>query len=392
MKQYDFNEFIERTNTDSIKYDALTENFGRDGLMPLWVADMDFRTPDFILDALRRRCEHPVFGYTFPSSAYYDAIIRWVHDLHGWDIRREWISYIPGIVKGFAFVIDHFTKPGDRIIIQPPVYHPFRLVPEGMQREVITNPLRLVDGVYEMNFEQLESIIDDRCKLLILSNPHNPAGIVWSKETLQRLASICVRHNLMVVSDEIHAEMAFPGFRHYPFPTVSDEAAACSILFTAPSKTFNIAGIVSSYAIVPNDRLRQAFYSFLEAGEFNHGTIFAYEATKAAYTPEGAEWRRQMLTYVWENVAFVEAYLRERLPKVKVYRPQASFLVWLDCRGLGLSHDELIQLFVDRARLALNDGAMFGHEGTGFMRLNVGCPRATLQTALDRLTEAVNGK
>ena len=392
MKQYDFDEFIERTNTDSIKYDALTENFGRADLMPLWVADMDFRTPDFIIDALRRRCEHPVFGYTFPSAAYYDAITRWVHDLHSWDIRHEWLSYIPGIVKGFAFVIDHFTQPGDRIIIQPPVYHPFRLVPEGMQREVVTNPLRLVNGVYEMDFDQLESIIDDRCKMLILSNPHNPAGIVWPKETLQRLASICVRHGLLVVSDEIHAEMAYPGFRHHPFPTVSDEAAACSILFTAPSKTFNIAGIVSSYAIVPDDRLRHAFYSFLEAGEFNHGTIFAFEATKAAYTAQGADWRRQMLAYVWQNVEFVEAYLKERLPQVKVYRPQASFLVWLDCRGLGLTHDELIRLFVDRAHLALNDGAMFGREGEGFMRLNIGCPRSTLRKALDQLTEAVNSK
>ena len=392
MKQYDFDEFIERTNTDSIKYDALTENFGRADLMPLWVADMDFRTPDFIIDALRRRCEHPVFGYTFPSAAYYDAITRWVHDLHGWDIRHEWLSYIPGIVKGFAFVIDHFTQPGDRIIIQPPVYHPFRLVPEGMQREVVTNPLRLVNGVYEMDFDQLESIIDDRCKMLILSNPHNPAGIVWPKETLQRLASICVRHGLLVVSDEIHAEMAYPGFRHHPFPTVSDEAAACSILFTAPSKTFNIAGIVSSYAIVPDDRLRHAFYSFLEAGEFNHGTIFAFEATKAAYTAQGADWRRQMLAYVWQNVEFVEAYLKERLPQVKAYRPQASFLVWLDCRGLGLTHDELIRLFVDRAHLALNDGAMFGREGEGFMRLNIGCPRSTLRKALDQLTEAVNSK
>ena len=392
MKQYDFDEFIERTNTDSIKYDALTENFGRADLMPLWVADMDFRTPDFIIDALRRRCEHPVFGYTFPSATYYDAITRWVHDLHGWDIRHEWLSYIPGIVKGFAFVIDHFTQPGDRIIIQPPVYHPFRLVPEGMQREVVTNPLRLVNGVYEMDFDQLESIIDDRCKMLILSNPHNPAGIVWPKETLQRLASICVRHGLLVVSDEIHAEMAYPGFRHHPFPTVSDEAAACSILFTAPSKTFNIAGIVSSYAIVPDDRLRHAFYSFLEAGEFNHGTIFAFEATKAAYTAQGADWRRQMLAYVWQNVEFVEAYLKERLPQVKAYRPQASFLVWLDCRGLGLTHDELIRLFVDRAHLALNDGAMFGREGEGFMRLNIGCPRSTLSKALDQLTEAVNSK
>lgn len=388
MKHYDFDEIIERKGTDCIKFDALKENFGREDLMSFWIADMDFRTPDFIIDALKARCEHPVFGYTYPPDEYYNSIIDWVRDLHGWEIRREWLSYIPGIVKGFAFVLDHFTRKGDKVIIQPPVYHPFHLVPEAMHREVVRNPLRKTNGSYEMDFDHLESVIDEGCKALILSNPHNPAGIVWPKETLQRLASICAKHHILVISDEIHAEMAYPSFTHHPFPTVSDEAAACSITFTAPSKTFNIAGIVSSYAIVPDDKLRKEFYSFLESGEFNHGTIFAYTATIAAYR-HGAEWRRQMLDYVLKNVDFVEEYLKQHIPQLCMYRPQASFLVWLNCCGLKMEQKELVDLFVNDAGLALNDGSMFGCEGEGYMRLNVGCPRATLEKALERLKSAV---
>lgn len=388
MELYYFDEIIERKGTDCIKYDTLKEHFGREDLTPLWVADMDFRTPDFIIDALKKRCEHPVFGYTYPSDKYFSSIINWVRELHGWEIREEWISYIPGIVRGIAFTIEHFTRKGDKIIIQPPVYHPFRSVPDSLGREVVNNPLRLVNGVYKMDFDHLESIIDDKCKILILSNPHNPAGIVWTKETLQQLASICAKHNIIVISDEIHAEMAYPSYTHHPFPTVSDEAASCSITFAAPSKTFNIAGIVSSYAIVPDDSLRKSFYSFLEAGEFNHGTIFAYTAVVAAYM-QGAEWRRQMLDYVIENVHFVDQYLKNNIPQIKAYMPQASFLVWLDCTGLGLNHKELVSLFRDRANLALNDGAMFGFEGNGYMRLNVGCPREKLETALDKLKNAI---
>ena len=390
MKQYDFNEIINRKNSDCIKHDKLEKYFGRDDLLSLWVADMDFRTPDCIIDALKKRCEHPVFGYTYPSDEYFNSIINWIKDLHGWDIHKEWISYIPGIVKGIAFAIEHYTRKGEKVIIQPPVYHPFRLVPENLGREVVNNPLRIVDGAYEMDFNNLKSVIDEKCKILILSNPHNPAGIVWSKETLQQLASICAKHNIIVVSDEIHAEMIFPTFTHYPFPTVSDEAASCSITFAAPSKTFNIAGIVSSYAIIPDDTLRNDFYSFLEAGEFNQGTIFAYAATTAAYT-KGMEWRRQMLSYVKENITFIDEYLKTNIPQIKVYLPQASFLVWLDCRGLGLNHKELINLFKERAGLALNDGAMFGIEGNGFMRINAGCPRSILEEALNKL-KAVKGR
>lgn len=390
MKQYNFDEIVERRGTDCVKFDSLKERYGNDNLVPLWVADTDFRTPDFIVNALKKRCEHEIFGYTFPSENYYDSIINWVDYKHKWKIQKEWLSYIPGIVKGIGFVAQCFTQPGDKIIIQPPVYHPFRIIPESMNREIINNPLKLVNGVYEMNFEHLESIIDG-CKILILCNPHNPGGVVWSKETLVKLAAICVRHHVLVISDEIHAEMAYPQFTHHPFPTVSSEAAACSITFMAPSKTFNIAGIVTSYSIIPDAKIRETFYSFMEAGEFNAGTIFAYTATEAAYT-YGAEWLQQMRMYITENVRFVDEYLKAKLPKIKVYPPQASFLIWLDCRELKISQPELVSLFKDKAGLLLNDGSMFGPGGEGFMRLNIGCPRSILASALEALKKAMDTK
>ncbi|MDR1813232.1 MAG: PatB family C-S lyase [Tannerella sp.] len=390
--RYDFDKQISRRGTDCIKYDLLTERYGRDDLTPLWVADMDFETPDFIVEAIRKRCEHPVFGYTFPSEDYYSAIINWLENLHEWRISREWLTFVPGIVRGIAYVTEHFSEKGDKIIIQPPVYHPFRLVPQDLGREVVYNPLKMnAQGEYEMDFDNLESIIDAKCKVLILSSPHNPAGIVWKKETLRQLAAICFKHNIIVVSDEIHAEMAYPGFTHHPFPTVSDEAAACSITFMAPSKTFNIAGLIASYAIVPDKSLRDKFYGFLRAGEFNEGSLFSYAATVAAYT-QGFEWRLQMLDYVIRNVYFVDEFLTAELPQIKVYMPQASFLVWLDCRRTGLSQHGLNDLFTNRAHLALNDGVIFGKEGEGYMRLNVGCPRQTLEKAVVELKNCSRGR
>lgn len=388
MKHYNFDEVIERRGTNCVKFDAVKERTGGKDLLPLWVADMDFRTPDFIVNTLKKRCEHEIFGYTYASDSYYKSIIDWVLYKHNWRIQKEWISYIPGIVKGIGFVLQCFTQPGDKVIIQPPVYHPFRLVPEHMHREVVYNPLQLIDGVYQMDFENLESVIDEKCKVLILSNPHNPGGMVWEKDTLIKLAEICAQHNILVISDEIHSEMAYPQYIHLPFAKVSETAANCSITFMAPSKTFNIAGIVSSYSIVPNETLRKKFYEFLEAGELNAGTIFAYTATEAAYT-YGAEWLQQMRIYIMENVRFVDVFLRNNISQIKVYQPQASFLVWLDCRGLGLSQPQLVELFEDKAGLFLNDGSMFGPGGEGFMRLNIGCPRSTLETAMKALKKAV---
>lgn len=389
MERYDFDRIPDRRGTGAVKYDTLEEHFGRSDLLPMWVADMDFETPEFITKALRRRLEHPIYGYTVEPGDYRPAIVDWVRAHHGWELQTEWLSYIPGIVKGIGMAVDVFTAPGEKVIVQPPVYHPFRLVPSGNGREVVCNPLReRPGGGYEMDFEQLEAVADERCRMLILSNPHNPAGIVWDRETLRRLARFCHRRGIVVLSDEIHGDMALFGNRHTPFASVSDEAAACSVTFAAPSKTFNIAGIVASYAVVPDEALRRRFYGWLEANELNAPDIFAPIATVAAFR-EGEAWRRQMLHYVERNVELIEAFCAAHLPAVRPWRPEASFLVWLDCRRLRLTHAELIRLFVDGAGLALNDGAMFGREGEGFMRMNVGTPRSTVREALERLRDAV---
>ena len=388
-KIYDFDSHIERLGTHCLKHDAMQEFFGREDLIPLWVADMDFATPDFIREALRERLEHPILGYTVEYDSYWQSVQNWLMQRHGWQVKREWLRYIPGIVKGIGMVINRFTNPGDKIIIQPPVYHPFRLVPEHNQREIVTNPLRRTKSGYEMDFENLEQVIDDKCKVMILANPHNPVGITWSKETLARLADIAVKHNLVVISDEIHCDMPLYGNRHTPFATVSENAARCSITFGAPSKTFNIAGIVSSYCVVPNEELRNHFFSYLAANEFDMATIFAMTATEAAFT-KGENWRQQMIAYIEGNINFVEEYLRTNIPEVKIIKPQASYLVWVDFSGLGLKHDALVDMLINKAHLAMNDGASFGKEGEQHMRMNVGTTRDVLHQALEQLKEAVN--
>ncbi|MDH6357155.1 PatB family C-S lyase [Parabacteroides sp. PF5-9] len=391
MKQYNFDEMIDRHGTNAIKVDMLKELFGKEDLIPLWVADMDFRTPDFIINAIQERCKHEIFGYTSAPDNYFESIINWVDYKYHWKVEQEWINYIPGIVKGIGMALDCFTQPGDKVIIQPPVYHPFRLIPEGMKREVVYNPLRLTAEGYEMDFEQLESIIDKECKVFILCNPHNPGGIVWSKETLVRLAEICAKNHILVISDEIHSEMAYPQHKHHPFATVSETASSCALTFMAPSKTFNIAGIVTSYSIIPDREIREQFYTYLEARGMGEGTIFAYTATTAAYT-YGAEWLQQMRMYIMENVRYVEKFIQTNIPQIKVYLPQASFLIWLDCRELQLSQEALVRFFVDKAGLALNDGSMFGSGGEGYMRLNIGCPRAVLEQAMNALQKAMKKK
>lgn len=388
---YDFDKIVDRTGSGDLKHEVLAERYGRADLLPLWVADMDFETPEFITDALRRRLEHSLFGYTVEPKDYWPTVQKWIKDHHGWDVKMEWLSYIPGIVKGIGMVINVFTKPDEKVIIQPPVYHPFRLTPEGNGREVVYNPLKEnSDGSYSMDFDNLEEVADDKCKVLILSNPHNPAGIVWDKDTLARLAEFCYDHNILVISDEIHCDMALWGNTHVPFATASDKAAQCSITFGAPSKTFNIAGIVSSYSIIPNDEIRNRFYTWLAANELNEAPMFSPIATIAAFK-NGEQWRKAMLHYVEQNIIFMEEYCKTHLPKIKPLRPEASFLVWLDCRALGLNHEQLIDLFVNKAHLALNDGEMFGKGGAGFMRVNVGTPRPILTKALEQLTEAIAG-
>lgn len=392
MKKYDFDEIIPRRGTNCLKYD-LPEVGDRSAL---WIADMDFRTPDFIIDAMHRRLEHPVLGYTFIPPTYFELISKWVEDLHGWKTDKDWIRYIPGIVKGIGMVLCCFCNPGDKVIIMPPVYHPFRLVPEKNGLDIVRCPLKPKyndDGTlrtYEMDFDCLQKVIDSKTKVLIMSNPHNPCGICWPESQLRKLARICAEHNILVISDEIHAEMAFEGHRHIPFASVSKEAAHNSITFLAPSKTFNIAGVVSSYTIVPDDAIREKFFRYLDANEFDSPTIMSVVATEAAYT-YGREWRKQMLDYVQSNIDYVDRYIKENIPQIHCVRPDASFLIWLDCRKLGLSQEDLVDLFANKACIYLNDGEMFGEQGRGFMRLNVGCPRSILESALKCLADAVRG-
>lgn len=385
---YDFDRYIERRGSGAIKYDGLKQWYGDSELLPMWVADMDFATPDFIIDALKQRLDHPIFGYTIEPERYRLSIVEWLYNRHGWKIEGGWISFIPGIVKGIGMAISALLQPGDKIIIQPPVYHPFRMVAEHNECEVVENPLKQeADGSYTMDLEHLDSIAAG-CKMLILANPHNPVGILWSKETLIRLAKICSKHNIIVISDEIHSDMALWGGKHTPFASVSDKAAQCSITFGAPSKTFNIAGIVASYAVVPNNELRERFYGWMEGNELNQPNIFATIATIAAFD-NGEQWRQEMIEYIEGNIEFVEQFCCQYIPQIKPIRPQASYLVWLDCRGLNLNHEQIVELFTKRAKLALNDGAMFGNEGSCFMRLNVGTTRAVLTTALEQLKSAV---
>ena len=391
--KYDFDKIIDRSGTDDLKHGVLQQRYGDANLLPLWVADMDFETPQFITDALRKRLDHSLFGYTMMPENYWKHIAQWIEEHHQWRPREEWMTYIPGIVKGIGMAINVFVKEDEKVIIQPPVYHPFRLTPQGNHRQVVYNPLIETPSTegqggrasYSMDFDQLAEVCDSKCRMLILSNPHNPAGICWDADTLRRLAHFCHERGIIVVSDEIHCDMALFGNRHTPFASVSEEAAQCSITFGAPSKTFNIAGIVSSYAIVPNDSLRRRFYTWLEANELNEPHIFSPIATLAAFTPEGEEWRKEMLQYIEGNINYVIDYCRENIPQIKPWRPQASFLVWLDCRALGLNHQQLVDLFVKQAHLALNDGEMFGKGGEGFMRLNIAAPRSVLTEALERL-------
>lgn len=405
---YDFDEIVDRHGTGCVKFDAECVPAGT---LPMWVADMDFKTPDFIVDALKERLEHPVLGYSLMPDDYFGVVASWVRSLHGWNILPSQIRYIPGIVKGIGMVINAFLRPGDKVIIQPPVYHPFRFVPQKSGCEVIYNPLvELPGGGYRMDFDQLESIIDANTRLLILSNPHNPAGICWDRKTLEALAEVTSRRGVMVISDEIHCEMLLPSCpgvespKHVPYASVSDAAASNSITFMAPSKTFNIAGVVTSYAIVLNPMLREKFFNYLDAGELDSPNLFSTIATMAAYG-KGAQWRREMLDYVRGNVDFVCGFLAERMPSgpdgrplVRCLRPQASFLVWMDFRSLGLPQTGLVKL-LESAGVYMNDGSIFGsimpdgtpvgHEGDGFMRLNVGCPRSVVAEAMERIRAAV---
>ena len=389
--KYDFDEIIERRGTHSIKFDSMQELWGRNDLIPMWVADMDFRTPSFIVEAIKKRMEHEIFGYTKPSDEYFNSIIRWVDKRYGMKVCKEEIQYIAGIVPGIHHAVCALSEKGDKIMIQPPVYHPFKQVIEGTGRSVVQSPLILRDGRYYMDFDSMRKQIQG-CKLYILCNPHNPSGVVWSREELETVADICKESGVMVISDEIHADMTFLPHKHLPFAMLNDWTHENTVTFMAPSKVFNMPGIIASHAIVFNNDLRERFYSYLEQNDLIMGNAFAYPAVEAAYT-QGEDWLKQMLDYVYENIRLVDASLKQKMPKIKAILPEASFLIFLDCRELGYeTQEQLVDFFVNKARLGLNDGAMFGKEGTGFMRLNVATPRSIVAEAMKRLEDAYLGE
>ena len=389
--KYNFDELIDRRNTGAVKTDLCKKMFGTDDLIPLWVADMDFRTPDFIIDAINNRCKHPILGYTVPDEEYFNSIIRWIDARHGWKLERNWLGFLPGIVPGLAFAVNALTQTGDQIIIQPPVYPPFIHVPSKNGRELIYNPLKVVEGRFEMDLKDLEYKITDRTRMFILCNPHNPGGRTWDADTLIKVAEICHKHGVLVVSDEIHSDMALPGNVHTPFASVSELAEQNSITYMAPSKTFNMAGLVSSSYIIPNSEIRKKFSDFMDNSELANGNIFAYVAAQAAYE-KGTEWLSEMISYIQGNVDYIVEFLEKNVPQIKPMIPQASFLIWLDCAGLEMNSHQLQDFMVKEARLGLNKGTTFGPGGEQHLRLNIGCSREVLKQAMEQLKSAINSR
>jgi len=388
--KYNFDEVIDRRNTQAIKLERCKTLFGTEDLLPLWVADMDFRTPDFIINAIQKRLEHPILGYTMPSKNFYSTSINWIKEHHDWNVQREWFGFLPGIVPGLSFAVQSLTSPGDEIIVQPPVYYPFFHVIEKNHRVVVQNQLKEENGKFVMDFDDLEKKFTSKTKLFILCNPHNPGGRVWTKAELRQFAAICEKHQVTVVSDEIHADMVLPGnTKHTPFATISDWAGQNSVTFMAPTKVFNMPGLISSGYIIPNEELRHRFAQFLEASEMNAGNLFAYTAAIAAYE-NGEEWRKQMLDYVQSNVNYIVDFLKNNIPQITPMIPEASFLVWLDCKELGMETDELHKFFSLKAALGLNKGTIFGPGGEYHLRLNVACPRSILEKAMKQLLKAVS--
>lgn len=385
---YNFDSIIDRKNTGSIKWDGLSKLFGRDDIIPLWVADMDFPTAEPIKEALMKRVEHNVFGYTFISEEYYKAVIGWMKKRHNWEIEKDWILYTPGVVPALSYAVKAFTEPGDKIILQSPVYHPFYSTIEENGRTVVKNPLKLVDDKYYMDYDDLERKIDSKTKMLILCSPHNPVGRVWKEEELKKLADICIKNNIIVVSDEIHFDIVYSGNKHIVFGSISDEIMDNSIILTAPSKTFNIAGLQVSNVIISNEKLRNKFKKELSKDHIALPNVFGAEALIAAYN-YSEDWLDELLTYLEANRDFFIDYINKNIPKLKVIKPEGTYLMWVDCSNLNMDSKELRDFFVNKCKLALNDGIMFGEEGKTFMRFNIGCPRSVLKEALNRIEKAI---
>lgn len=396
MATYNFDKIINRKGTNCLKYDYAVERGKPADVLPLWVADMDFTVSEEITKSLHAAVDHGIYGYTQPKDAYYNAITNWMEKNHNWKTKREWIMKTPGVVFALGVAVKAFTKPGDAVLIQNPVYYPFTNIIRDNDRRVIDNTLvyekRVTEGKsqYSIDYEDFErKIVQEHIKLFILCNPHNPVGRVWTREELQQLGEICLRHHVIVVSDEIHNDFVYPGFEHTVFANVDPRFTEFTVTCTAPSKTFNLAGLQISNIFISNETLREAFQKEIDKTGYDEPNALGAVACEAAYRG-GQEWLDQLRAYLLENLNFLRAYLQEKIPQIHLVEPEGTYLVWLDCSELGISGKELDQFIVEKAGLWLDGGAMFGPSGADFQRVNIACPRATLELALDKLKAAVD--
>jgi len=387
---WSFDEPVKREGTNCIKYDLREEIFGVKEIIPMWVADMDFNSPDFITKALSTRLEQNIFGYSFRPPEYFQSIISWQLARYNWKIEKEWICFTPGIVPALNLCTLAFTDPGDTIIVQPPVYFPFFSAVKSHGRNLVYNKLTESDGKWKMDLDNLSASIDSRSRMIIISSPHNPVGRAWTKEELEGLAEICQKNNILILSDEIHCDLVLPGYIHTPVAKLSESAAARTVTCIAPSKTFNLAGLSTSSVIISNPELRNLFNSLLEGLHIGGGNIFGTAASVAAYS-QGYEWLDALLGYLKGNIDYVIEYLNIMVPEIIPVRPEATYMIWLDCRKFGLSGRELQDFFVKTAGVGMNEGSTFGPGGEGFMRMNIACPRQTVVRAMEQIEKAVSG-
>ncbi|MGD6902093.1 MalY/PatB family protein [Bacillus infantis] len=384
MTKYDFHKPISRYETASVKWELTKDVFGSSDVLPMWVADMDFEPPEEVQNAISKRAGHEVFGYTFVPPSASEAIQQWQKDQSGWEIGRSWVLYSPGVVPSISLAVQAFTSPGDKIMLQSPVYTPFFEMIEKNGRMVVNSPLALAEQRYEIDFQRFEEDLKKGIKLFLLCNPHNPGGRVWTKEELLKIGELCAKYGVLILSDEIHSDLVFSPHMHVPIASLSKEFRDISITCIAPSKTFNIAGLQSSAVIIPNEQLRDKFKAVQAQQGFFTLNIFGITALEAAYR-HGRDWLDQLLTYLQENYEIARSFIERELPQVKVMDLEATYLMWLDCRDLSLPDIELNSLLIEKGKLALEPGTKYGPGGEGFVRMNIACPRETLEEGLKRL-------